>query len=357
MKAALFLGAGASKFVGHPTTKELMHILQERIHDDKAMSEITKTIIKSSGYTDIEQLYDGIDRILRMRDGKDGIPNIKQIIRALYDNDGTFKTALDELERLKSVIIDILREQLVVDDGARESIVQMYGMVMSVIKDHVADGLRVFTTNYDMVVEAYAKETCRELVNGFQRRRNTDDVWDNGWDGQTKKPLYLVKLHGSMNWYEDDGDVLDANNITQRTADHSVLIAPTEGPKDYGRKPFLELQKHFEKEMSGVDVLLVIGFSYRDEEIVKIIKKSLKDGMALISVSPNAVKDIRRVSTGVKHAIVVVDEQFKTDCNGVTLIEQKFEPDTINDLRTQLKGVFGSALDHAKRARPKNDTA
>ena len=357
MKVALFLGAGASKFAGHPTTKGLMGILQERIHDDKAMGEITKTIIESSDYEDIEQLYDGIDRILRMRDGKDDIPNIKQIIRALHDKDGTFKTTLDELERLKSVIIDILRERLVVNDGARESIVQMYGMVMSLIKDHVADGLRVFTTNYDMVVEAYAKETHRELVNGFQRRLSTSDVWDNGWDGQTRNPLYLVKLHGSMNWYADDGDILAADDIAQRTADHSVLIAPTEGPKDYGRTPFQELKKHFEKEMGCVDVLLVIGFSYRDKEVVDIIKKSLKDGMALISVSPNAVKDIRRVSTDVKHTIVEVGEEFKTDGNGIILIEQKFEPDTINDLRTRLKVVFSHALYHAKRARPKNDTA
>lgn len=359
MKVALFLGAGASVFAGQPATAKLMEILRERIRDDGAeIGEITKTIVNSTDYTDIEQLYDGIDRMLDMRDAKHDTHNIKPIIRALHDSGGEFKTALDELERLKSVINGILHEKLVVDAGARGSIADVYDMVRSVIKDHVADGFWVFTTNYDMVVEAYAKEIHRELVNGFQQRQSNDDVWVNEWDGQTKNPVYLVKLHGSVNWYREGKRILADKDGGKGTTDNSVLIAPTEGPKDYG-EPFRELKERFEEEMKDVDTLLVIGFSYRDEEIVKIIRNRLKEGMALISVSPNTLEDIRHVSNdagfimplgvGKHHTLPIVG------CKGIRMINQKFELDTIADMRVRLNECFGFARDYVEHTRLKSN--
>ena len=336
MKAALFLGAGASVFAGQPATADLMDILRKRIPDD--MSEITKTIVESGDYADIEQLYDGIDRMLDVRDAKHDIRNIKPIIRAMHDGGGEFKTTLDELQRLKSIINDILREKLAAHDNIGD-IVSMYNMVTSVIKDHVADGLWVFTTNYDTVVEAYAKEIGRELVNGFQHRESTNDVWLNEWDSRPNKPLYLVKLHGSMHWYMDGEQVLEAKVGGKRTTGNSVLIAPTEGAKDYGKEPFRELKERFKKELESVDVLLVIGFSYRDEELVKIIKAQLDRGMALISVSPRDEEFEQRVSNGFNGEVPVGDKLFRTK-GRIVLINEKFEPDTVDGMRDWLTGSF-----------------
>lgn len=358
MKTALFLGAGASAFIRHPTAKGLMESLRNRVRDDEAgsMGEATKRIIEC--YDDIEKLYDGIDRMLGMRDAvhddtRHDAPNIRPIIRTLYDGDDSFKATLDELESLKSVIHDILLESFK-DVGDIKSIASMYGMVRRVIKDDESDGLQVFTTNYDGVIEEYARETGFEIINGFEYRRTMDHVWVGEWEARTnKKPLYLTKLHGSVSWYkDDDGNLREAKDVTQRPADRSVMIAPTEGPKDYGRKPFPELKSHFEDEMKDVKVLLVIGFSYRDEYIVDVIKKNLDRGMKLISVSPTTEKDMAPMETRFPLTTPVDDQLFVSN-HRVFLIDKKFELETINHMRVWLNGGF----DHARRYSPKGNAA
>ncbi len=354
MKTALFLGAGASAFIQYPTARGLMERLRNRVQAGEAdgMSEVIKHI--TEGYDDIEKLYDGIDRLLSVRHDTDhDAPNIGPIIHTLYDKNSSFKATLDELESLKSVIDDILLESFKFNTSDIESVVQMYDMVKEVIKDNESDGLQVFTTNYDMVIEEYAKEIDFEPVNGFQHRRSTDNAWVGRWETRTRnKPLYLTKLHGSVNWYEKDGKIWEYEDIRQRPAGSSVMIAPTEGPKDYSRKPFPALQKHFEDEIAKVDVLLMIGFSYRDDYVVKVIKKNLDRGMKMITVSPTSMQDIKLVEAGDPRMIIAPGSLF-TLSDKIVLINGKFELETIDSMHTWLNDGFHYALSHS----PKGNSA
>lgn len=361
MKTALFLGAGASAFVDMPTTKKLMDVVRKRADgvkvDGRSLSDITKLIITNNDYTDVEKLYDGIDRMLRIRHD---ISNLGPIFGVLHGSDSTFKRTLDELGDIRSVIRDVLLESFSIKSDAHNPIVQMHHMVRSVISDGGTDELRVFTTNYDTVMETYAHMAGLEIVNGFTDGGHLSMVWADNWNRSTDKPpLYLVKLHGSVNWYEDaDENIVEAAGIPQRDADHDIMIAPTEGAKDYGRKPFPALMQRFKESLRDVDVLLVIGFSYRDEEIVNIIKDRLGNGMALISFSPDAVADIRRVSD----ADVVsmhTDRPIITMAGaGIALIDREFGPEAIDDVRPLLEVAYRQIQRHNRSARRKGrDTA
>ncbi len=340
MKTALFLGAGASAFIQYPTARGLMERLQNRVQDSETggMSEVIKHIIED--YDDIEKLYDGIDRLLSMRDyAYRDIHNSGPIIYMLYGKNNSFKAILDELESLKSVIGDILLESFKFNTSDIESVVRMYNMLKEVIKDDESDGLQIFTTNYDMVIEKYASEIDFGLVNGFQYRRSTDNAWVGKWETMIhNKPLYLTKLHGSVNWYEDDEKIWEADNVRQRREGRSVMIAPTEGPKDYSRKPFPELQKHFEEEIAKVDVLLVIGFSYRDEYVVNVIKNNLDRGMKMITVSPTSMQDIKLVDAVAPR--MTVTGSFFTLSDRIVLIDEEFKLETIDRMYTSLYDAF-----------------
>ena len=333
MKTALFLGAGASAFVSQPTTKKLMDLVWERIKTQESgveISTITESIIQADYYTDIEKIYDGIDRMLRIRDTT---TNVKPIVSALCDNEDTMvKSTLMELESVRDMIRDVLLASFDISESEYVLIVPMYDVVMDYISDQT-DGIHVFTTNYDTVVEAYAHAKSFEIVNGFTDGGRLSRVWADHWERSTTwLPLYLTKLHGSVNWYEDaDGNIVEAGVIPQRDPEHDIMIAPTEGPKDYSKEPFQSLMNHFKESIKDVEMLLVIGFSYRDEDIVDVIKDRLEHGMTLISVSPTATTDIRRVSDTDFKTVDFGDQALKTATSArIILIEREFRSETIN---------------------------
>lgn len=349
MKTALFLGAGASVFAGQPTTKELIERVRERMkarghkpHGDEGSQNYIMRVINNDTYSDVEKLHDGIDQMIASAKNANCVPIIDE---ASGDYNITHENIIKYLTDLRSTIREVLLDSFVIDKDARVSIARMYDMVRSVIKDDGTDGLQVFTTNYDMVMERYAYMKGFETINGFVDGSYRSGVWANAWNRRTDRPpLYLTKLHGSINWYEDaDGDIVETSDVTQRDPKHDVLIVPTEGAKDYGRKPFPTLMERFRSEIEKVDVLLVIGFSYRDDEIVRIIRDRLENGMSLISVSPDAVVDIRRVDE-VKPETTTVDGIDPVDIDlvgsGITLCGEKFGPDTINNVISSVETAY-----------------
>ena len=162
------------------------------------------------------------------------------IAQTHYQNGITYDQIIRELDDLRSIIHKILLDVFAPRSDARESIVQMYDMIWSVIKAGMTDGLWVFTTNYDMVMEEYAYASGHEPVNGFVDDAHRSGVWAGKWVRRKDlPPLYLTKLHGSVNWHEGaDGKIVETGGVTQRNGHRDVIIAPTEGVKDYSRKPF-----------------------------------------------------------------------------------------------------------------------
>ena len=336
-------------FADQPTTKEVMDLLRRHVESmaesDRGVSDIIWSIVHDDFYTDVEKLYGGIAQMRHL----DKIPDFKPIFHALSANDSMFMNTLDELTELRSIVRGILLASFNISRGMREPIKDMYDMVISVIGDDGANGLQVFTTNYDVVMEAYADASHFEIINGFKRSGYLIKTWDNNWDRRTNRPpLYLMKLHGSVRWYEDDeGSVVESGDVIQRDMKHDVMIYPTEGTKYYGKEPFATILRRFKKEVKDVDILLVIGFSYRDEEITNIIQDRVNDGMGLISVSPDAVADIRR-AFGVD-AVIVDDTDFNLRTggrflriagDGIILLDQKFESDAAPIMRYSLRVAY-----------------
>ena len=353
MRTALFLGAGASAFVGLPTTKELMNKVRTRVKNEKdgrELSQITKLIISDGYYLDVEKLYNGIDRMLSLRHD---VPNLVPIFNVLHGSDPTFKQTLDELGHTRSIIRNVLLDSFSIKSNAHNQIVQMYDMVRSVMNDGGTGEFLVFTTNYDTVLEKYCDMKRLDVANGFKPKGRGAFVWADKWSADTANYMHLIKLHGSIFWHRDaDGNIVESGVVASRDADHDIMIAPTEGKKDYSKEPFSSLVNHFEKEIGDVDVLLVIGFSYRDDDIVDIIKDRIKDGMALISVSleDEAETDIARVSEDKIETVDINGHTLKTIGGRIMLVEQEFGPSNINRVRASLEAacdfVRNGASDH-----------
>lgn len=313
-------------------------------------------VVEDQIYSDVEKLYDGIERIIDTNTNTNCHPLINQIRDHQFDI--PYDQIIEELKRLLFIIREILLESFVISSDVRKLIGQMYDMVWEVMKSNGTDELQVFTTNYDTVIEEYCNETNRGLVNGFNTYHHLNKHWNDEWTAGAANSVYLTKLHGSINWHKDaDGEIVETGGIEQRDVSNDIMIIPTEGTKRYDNEPFSALMKRFEAEIKKVDVLLVIGFSYRDEEIARIIRDRVRDGMALISVSPNAVKDIRLVSDSDVKTKEISGQQIKFIDTQIILCDQAFGLDTIDDIRAALDTYYRFIRRHIRRARRKGENA
>ena len=380
MKTALFLGAGASAFASQPTTKEIMERLRDHVgeHIDeivldkdlqkyitsvveahtKHVSYTHNRIVESYAYRDVEELYDGIEQIINITTNR----NCEPIINNMPDHKYNIANGriIAGLVDLRSTIRKILRASFVIDMDTHKSIKQLYNMIWSVMKNYGTEDLRVFTTNYDLVMETYAQEAGLEIINGFEPYRHLSKAWNNMWDRGTKQPpLYLTKMHGSIYWHRDgNGKIVETGSVADMAADSDIMIAPTMGAKDYNREPFSNLIDHFKMQMKGVDVLLVIGFSYRDNEIVNIITNELENELSLISISPNADTSICRVSDAKIQTATINGKRLKVVGPRIVLCNEKFDPDAISEMRAVLDAAYTYILpsvrrEHDSRARRK----
>lgn len=341
MKTALFLGAGASVFASQPTTKKIMDLVRERVQKrteepnrDTARQSYVMSLVNAEIYSDVEKLYDGIERTISTNHD-----NCQPIISNMSDSAHSLSHVqiVDELTRLKSIIREILLTSLVIRSDAYESIKQMYDMVWEAMREHGTDEFQIFTTNYDAMVEEYCEEANFDMINGFKSYRPLRRIWDNKWTTDEINAVYLTKLHGSINWYKNtDNKIVEIGDIGQRDDRSDIMIAPTEGTKQYDKEPFSTLMERFRTEIKKVDVLLVIGFSYRDEEIVNVIKNRIRDGMVLISISPDAVNDIRRMTSADVDTVKTGSDHLKVTGRRIILCEQEFGPDTIDNIRAAL---------------------
>ena len=313
MKIALFLGAGASKFANMPTTKDLVdkvltQVIHHKIWEIPTSTHLAKNIVKVHADKDIEELYTTVrvmidaekqhKTIVKYKAKTDNPTPLKREIKTTsphHPDDVTTKGEIQDidetvgaLESLEAAIRDTLLAHLMVKQEYRDDIVRTYGELFKFVPSNIV------TTNYDNVLETYCEQTGLDLANGFKmshlgNRRIWDDLWAN-----EASALHLIKLHGSITWQEDDNDdVLEIGRPGLRDTKQDVMITPTLGEKDYGNGIFPTLLDRFKIVLAETELLIVIGFSFRDPGINRMIQSRLKCAdrnsrpMRLLYIDPN----------------------------------------------------------------------
>ena len=343
MKSALFLGAGASRFVSHPTTKELLNIMNERIRDS-SMDETEKTFVLGllrlePDLNDIEKVYDCINHMIDV-----GHHNSRYIINNMgYQREGismNYQKIVRTLETTKSVIRNVLLTSFSIEPEKIPEIKAMYDRIWSVIQGNGSNAFQIITTNYDQVIEHYCDEDW-ELVNGFHLAPNLQpNYWNNKWHPSTdKQSLHLVKLHGSIAWQKDGGGIRQADVPGIRNSNDDIMILPTLGSKDYKKPPFYELRERFEKILNDIEVLVIIGFSYRDPEINEMISKRMRKGMTVISISPEP-NQVREISEYDGKPVKIQGLPFSKFGAGIFAYEKEFIPNTLDDICNAINVVY-----------------
>ena len=163
----------------------------------------------------------------------------------------------------------------------------------------VSKSVSIFTTNYDLFIE-----NSLDLL-----MKNENFIFNDGSNGYFHKVLdssnynksvayrglnenylnelpsiSLIKPHGSMNWEKGENNQI---LIRPYVVDQPVVVKPTglEGQETYLNNHFHDMLRVFQLELDKPQsILIVIGFSFQDDHIAKMVRRSLKNPELMIYI-------------------------------------------------------------------------
>ena len=100
------------------------------------------------------------------------------------------------------------------------------------------------------------------------------------------KPI-LVKLHGSINWKDDSRHRKPKNRGIKKyksPIQGSMMLPLTLKDKEYGRDPYKGMLAKFQQIIAEVDLCVVVGYTFRDQQILNIILERLQDNLHVFIV-------------------------------------------------------------------------
>ncbi len=188
---------------------------------------------------------------------------------------------------------------------------------------------RVFTTNYDLVIESSLDELGYPYIDGFSgtvdRRLNLAfygldfhrvETTTQSVLARAEGAIYLHKVHGSLNWrastYADRLTGLESLEVKQCDAtaenDELVLIYPTSTKEgDTLAYPYSDLLRLLGDAVQQEDTaVLVAGYGFADPHINRLLLRSLATNSALnmLIADPFAVledEDLARLTSEAQH--------------------------------------------------------
>lgn len=319
----LLLGAGASVDANIPDSNSMVQEIEKLVSDEDPKWSKFKDLyhfIRSSIF-----YADGLDRIF----GDNVLFNIERLVNvldelhkkerhALYPFVGAWNPKLldvagkkfEHIREFRGAIIDILRNKWVTLPK-KESAAYYSGFLR--FQEEYGYPLRVFSLNYDLCVE----QTCQQeaVQRGFS---DSDRVWDWRLFDETSYdpvPLMLYKLHGSVDWYLEDGRVTYSDSPSAIKDEEIALIFGTSYKLQY-IDPFLFLAYELRRwTLDSARIIVCVGYGFNDDHINGILKQSLRQDrkrIILAVIGPNNESSTTDKKRRISEILEAEEDQIKT---------------------------------------------
>jgi hypothetical protein len=188
--------------------------------------------------------------------------------------------AVKAYDRLFRVLRDIGHAEFSTGNGRKLKRLQSTGFDINGIRyNSIVD--KIFTTNYDPIIEASIRQMDKTYSDGFDLDNQGDLSFQNRWDQQ--RDYQLVKLHGSIDYYSKDGGRIVKYALNSGTPDRNIygeklermMILPI-GEKYVTKSPYIDLLNKLRSDLLGEEVVIAIGFSFRDIPINNALEERAK---------------------------------------------------------------------------------
>ena len=333
----LFLGAGASMQFGIPGMRDFVNLLNNSVQSDDEISDSTKELWRDLlSIADQEGMEPDLEWVLSVLNHLSE-RNLQPIITLLCSPpDETklqqLKTAANEL---RTVIKQHVRKRCRLPLDMTDHATKYYTAFLEELLNARGYHPKIFTTNYDNVIELSNEERNLSmppersrifLVNGFPAS-SPYPTWDPRVFEQKivgdSVTQYLFKLHGSVDWYTHPNNRGVALNIPvfgedlelrDGTKIEALLIYPVEEKRLFGA-PFIDLLHQLRSTLlDETGILVVIGYSFRDEIFQNLFKEALDRNKDLrIFVANTDIREISKAQTEFgEDRVIPITEAFGT---------------------------------------------
>ena len=289
-----FLGAGASIEAGVPDTTKFIYgqsekdkiqgfleYLTENNKDEEL--EVLNIIIntlqeKNNNSTiDIELVLGTINALNKKKDF--------ELIYFYKQDTFRFKSNQEQiLNDLEKLLKGFIRKKVVVNKNDINYLAPLIDF----------KPVNIFSVNYDTCIEMLCTKHRLTYTDGF------DLYWNPEHLNSDKFDVRLFKLHGSIMWYSTDygnfvkllsknSDSDDEITLINGEIARPFIVYPMGGKLEY-IEPVGYLYNELQKYLKEAKLCIVVGYSFRDEDIKRIFLDSSKgnEELIIILISPNA---------------------------------------------------------------------
>lgn len=318
------IGSGASFHLGSPQTRNLKNAAVEKLilnsgaNVESSESKLLESLNPANN-GDLEKLLNGLQLAAALADqtGRDRI--------VLGEESSTSSFTLDDIEALRKKIAAALAHGCSLPGDYSNVDVEHLDDPMCAHRTFISRIVRgrranlprprLFTTNYDLVIEHALDELGYPYIDGFSgtvdRRLNLAyygldfhrvDTTSQQVLARADSALYLYKVHGSLNWravsVREASTGMQLPEIRQVSQDEAgttdrVLIYPTTAKEgDTLAYPYSDLMRLLGDAVQQDDTAVVsVGYGFADPHINRILLRSLAMNPALhvLVVDPFAV--------------------------------------------------------------------
>lgn len=355
-KLLLLTGAGASKPLGMPLMKEFEQLVNEKAN--KSESECLRKIWlvhdkETKGATlDLEALLALVERYGRFYDIlfgdqefgyfahmdsqekreraelelkgliQQGMSIPEAYLNRAYDQKEVFEN-LDTL--LRNLVFEVYGSEL-----DHHSLDGLYSPMFELLNKHFPQKLvPIFTTNYDVAIETYALRSDIKLETGFASTY-TGNIWRPARFYQfqpvkDKQNIVLFKLHGSLAWHRKGDSIISTGlPIRDPSGYKSAVIYPTQTKEFPDEEPFRTMYNFLKGCFSVTRLVIVIGYSFRDPGIHRIMLDALEfnPNLFFILICGSDVERLQKFGQQNLRSHQIIPYYFDFASNGAPYLEE-----------------------------------
>lgn len=141
--------------------------------------------------------------------------------------------------------------------------------------------VNIVTTNYDRVLEYIMSYYNFPYTDGFNGK--VLSIFDET-EFKDKEIVNLIKVHGSLNWFDVDGEIRFLSSISKDEAPKIIAPGKNKYQEAYS-SPYRELIQKADDLIKTASSFLVVGFGFNDEHLTPKIKAKVKKGTPIVLIT------------------------------------------------------------------------
>ncbi|RYD51645.1 MAG: hypothetical protein EOP60_10460 [Sphingomonadales bacterium] len=303
-RVLIFAGAGASKAVhphNYPTTKEFFERLPESITENPLFQFCLDYLMVTleTETIDIEQMLWALQELQSFYSSPLIQKSVvgyafKRKLAGRISPNGDVASFANVATQINDRLIELIGQinQIVYEFYSYEpEEIELDSNWLEIINKfyRVGTKLDIFTTNYDVAIEA-----ALNILDGDATARkwrgikgSVRQILDLGhWLDSDDSTGRLTKLHGSLDWKIRGESIYVGDPVF--TGDHTKQAIIYPGFKGESPVPFFQIfHEYLAQSLSESKVLIFVGFAFRDDYINRLLRSNIKRNAKVYIINPD----------------------------------------------------------------------